>query len=198
MSTAVQFRRGTTAEHSTFTGAVGEITVDTTKDTAVVHDGTLAGGHPLLKEAAIGVTVQPFNAATLTESAIGVTVQGYDADTAKTDVAQAFTKAQRGTPVALTSTSASIATDLSLGNNFSHTTTENTTLANPTNIVAGQSGIITITQGATARTMAYGSYWKFPSGTAPSLTSTAGAVDVLAYYVESSTRITARLVSDTK
>ena len=198
MSTAVQFRRGTTVQHATFTGAVGEITVDTTKDTAVVHDGALAGGYPLLKEAAIGSSVQAFDATILKEAAIGVTLQGYDADTAKTDVTQSFTRAQRGTPVALTSTSASIATDLALGNNFNHTTTENTTLANPSNVVAGQSGIITITQGATPRSMAFGSYWKFPGGAAPSLTSTASAVDILAYYVESSTRITARLVSDTK
>jgi hypothetical protein len=57
MSTAVQLRRGTTAEHASFTGAVGEVTVDTTKDTIVVHDGVLEGGHPLLKEAAVDVTV---------------------------------------------------------------------------------------------------------------------------------------------
>jgi len=48
-SFAVQIRRGTTAEHSTFTGLVGEITVDTTKDTLVVHDGVTAGGYPLAK-----------------------------------------------------------------------------------------------------------------------------------------------------
>ena len=52
MSKQVQFRRGTTAEHSTFTGAVGEVTVDTTKDTAVVHDGSTVGGFPLLRESA--------------------------------------------------------------------------------------------------------------------------------------------------
>jgi hypothetical protein len=46
--------------------------------------------------------------------------------------------------------------------------------------------------------LAYGTNWKFPSGTAPTLTTVANAVDVLAYYVESSTRITARLVSDVK
>jgi hypothetical protein len=57
MSTAVQLRRGTTAQHASFTGAVGEVTVDTTKDTVVVHDGVLAGGHPLLKEAAAGTTL---------------------------------------------------------------------------------------------------------------------------------------------
>ena len=48
MPTAVQFRRGTTAQHSSFTGAVGEITVDTDKNTVVVHDGSTAGGSPLL------------------------------------------------------------------------------------------------------------------------------------------------------
>jgi hypothetical protein len=50
MATQVQNRRGTTAEHSTFTGAVGELTVDITKDTVVVHDGSTAGGAPLLRE----------------------------------------------------------------------------------------------------------------------------------------------------
>lgn len=46
----VQFRRGTSAQHSSFTGAVGEITVDTTKTTAVVHDGSTAAGRPLARE----------------------------------------------------------------------------------------------------------------------------------------------------
>jgi len=50
---AIQLRRGTTAEHSAFTGLVGEVTIDTTKDTVVVHDGTTAGGIPLAKESAI-------------------------------------------------------------------------------------------------------------------------------------------------
>ena len=49
MAKQVQLRRGTTAEHATFTGAVGEVTVDTTKDTLVVHDGSLAGGYPLAR-----------------------------------------------------------------------------------------------------------------------------------------------------
>lgn len=50
MSTQVQFRRGTTAETNVFTGAVGEVTVDITKDTCVVHDGVTAGGFPLLRQ----------------------------------------------------------------------------------------------------------------------------------------------------
>ena len=44
MPTVLQLRRGTTAEHSSFTGAEGEVTVNTTKDTLVVHDGSTQGG----------------------------------------------------------------------------------------------------------------------------------------------------------
>jgi len=47
MTTQVQFRKGTTAEHALFTGAVAEITVDTDKNTAVVHDGSAIGGFEL-------------------------------------------------------------------------------------------------------------------------------------------------------
>lgn len=50
MATQVQFRRGTTAETANFAGALGEVTVDTTKDTVVVHDGSTLGGFPLLRE----------------------------------------------------------------------------------------------------------------------------------------------------
>ena len=56
MPTKLQLRRGTTSDHSSFTGAVGEVTVDTTKDTVVVHDGSTAGGHPLAKLSNISVT----------------------------------------------------------------------------------------------------------------------------------------------
>ena len=107
-------------------------------------------------------------------------------------------KSSNGALTALTSSAASIAVNLNLANNFTHTTTENTTLANPTNMTAGQYGVIVITQGATPRTMAFGSNWKFSGGSAPSLTATASAVDVLAYYVESASRITARLITDVK
>jgi len=50
MPTQVQFRRGNTSQHSTFTGANGEITIDTDKKTVVVHDGSTAGGFPLSKD----------------------------------------------------------------------------------------------------------------------------------------------------
>ena len=50
MATQVQFRRGTTGQHSAFTGAVGEVTVDTEKKTVCIHDATTVGGFPLLRE----------------------------------------------------------------------------------------------------------------------------------------------------
>ena len=50
MAKLIQRRRGTTAEHNVFTGAIGEITHDTTKHTLVIHDDTTAGGHALARE----------------------------------------------------------------------------------------------------------------------------------------------------
>ena len=94
---------------------------------------------------------------------------------------------------------ATLTLDMSAGNNYAVTLTGNATLANPTNLVAGQSGVIKITQDATgSRTLAYGSYWDFAGGTAPALTTTANAVDILVYYVDSTTNITARLIGDRK
>ena len=50
MAKLLKLRRGTTTQHVSFTGAEGEVTIDTTKDTAVVHDGSQAGGRPLARE----------------------------------------------------------------------------------------------------------------------------------------------------
>ena len=53
MATAIQRRRGTSTQHGSFTGLAGEITIDTTNNTVVVHDGSTAGGHRLAKYAEI-------------------------------------------------------------------------------------------------------------------------------------------------
>ena len=50
MATQVQFRRGTTAEHTGFKGADGEVTVDTSLKTVVIHDAITNGGFPLLRQ----------------------------------------------------------------------------------------------------------------------------------------------------
>ena len=59
MSTQVQFRRGTTAEHTGFAGAVGEVTVDITKNITVVHNGSQLGGFPLLREDGVNSLLSP-------------------------------------------------------------------------------------------------------------------------------------------
>ena len=50
MAKLLKLRRGTTSQHGSFTGAEGEVTVDTDKETLVVHDGSTAGGHPVAAE----------------------------------------------------------------------------------------------------------------------------------------------------
>jgi len=85
---------------------------------------------------------------------------------------------------------ATITPDFAAGQNFSVTLAGNRTLANPTNIVAGQCGSIVITQDGTgSRTLAYGSYWDFAAGAAPTLTTTAAAIDRIDYYVATTTDI---------
>jgi len=144
----------------------------------IVMEGTSADAHELT------LTCNPTADVTVTLPDATTTIAGLG-------LAQSFTKAQRGAVVALTD-AATIAVDLSLGNNFSVTLAGNRTLGDPTNVTAGQSGFIVVTQDGTgSRTLAYGgTKYKFAGGTAPTLTTTAAAVDVLAYYCESATRIT--------
>lgn len=110
--------------------------------------------------------------------------------------ANTFTAGQRGEITTLTD-AANIATNLADSNNFTVTLGGNRTLDNPTNIVAGQSGSIFIVQDGTgSRTLAFGAYWDFASGAAPTLTTTANAVDRIDYIVRSSTSIHAVFTAD--
>ena len=110
--------------------------------------------------------------------------------------AQTFTAQQRGAITALTD-GATITPDFSLANNFSVTLGGNRTLANPTNLTAGASGAIFISQDGTgSRTLAFQSYWSFSGGTAPTLTTTASAIDVLVYTVRTTGDIAATLITN--
>jgi hypothetical protein len=134
------------------------------------------------------------NGTTIQELQSGDTLTGY----AQTGATNTFTGAQIGSITALTD-GATITPDFSVNNSFSVTLGGNRTLANPTNIVAGQSGVFIITQDGTgSRTLAYGSYFKFPGGTAPTLTTTAAAVDIIAYFVGSSTQIDCVFIGNEK
>ena len=149
---------------------------------------------------ATGSTLTIADGKTLSASA-SITLAGTDSTTmtfpatsanvAALNLVGAFTKSQSATPVALTSSSNSTAVDLSLSNNFSQALTENTTLANPSNPVAGTSGQIAITQNASAaKTLSYGSQWiEAATGSAPTVSTTLSAQNLLSYYVFDTTHI---------
>jgi hypothetical protein len=111
-------------------------------------------------------------------------------------LAQTFTAAQRGTISALTD-GATITADFAVANNFSVTLGGNRTLANPSNVTAGQSGCIFISQDATgSRTLGYGANWDFAGGNPPTLSTAANAVDLLVYTVRTATNIQAQLIAN--
>jgi len=93
---------------------------------------------------------------------------------------------------------ATIATDCSLGNVFTVTLGGNRALGAPTNLAAGATYIWRITQdGAGSRTLSFNSVFKFPGGTAPTLTTTAAAVDIIS-GVSNGTNIYCSVLLDVK
>jgi hypothetical protein len=146
--------------------------------------GTLAGGDGYTLAIAASKTLTVSNSlefagsdsTTMTFPATSTTVAGLS-------IAETFTAQQRGAISVLTD-GATITPDFSLGNNYSVTLGGNRTLANPTNLTAGATGSIFVSQDGTgSRTLSWGSYWDFASGTAPTLTTTASAVDRVDYVV---------------
>ena len=92
--------------------------------------------------------------------------------------------------VGLGTTNAATTLNFAAGNNFSLTLVGNITLNNPTGLTTGQSGIILIQQDSGgSRTVGFGSFWDFPSSTAPTLSTGANALDCLTYFVRNSTSI---------
>ena len=111
---------------------------------------------------------------------------------------QSWSGAQRGTINALTS-AATVTIDFNAGNNYSITLGHNAAFANPTNQTAGQSGSIFLTQDGTgSRVPTWGTDWDFAGGTAPTLTTTAAAVDRVDYIIAASTKIHAVASLDIK
>ena len=90
-----------------------------------------------------------------------------------------------------------ITLDFRTANNFTVTLTGNTTFANPSNLAAGQSGIVFVIQDGTgSRTAAFGSYWDFSDGTAPTLSTGVNAVDMIAWVARSANKISAQFVGN--
>ena len=166
MAKQLKLRRGTTSQHSSFTGAEGECTVDTTKDTLVVHDGSTAGGIPLAKES--DAYTHPNHSGEVTSSADGATVIADNiVDEANLKVSNGPTNgyvltAQSGNTGGLTWAEQSASGGAVGGGSDTvfwengQTVTTNYTITNNTN--AGSFGPITINSGVTV-TVGAGENW---------------------------------------
>lgn len=190
MARQVQFRRGTTAEHSTFTGAVGEVTVDTDKDVVVVHDGVTAGGVPMVKSADLATVATTGDYTDLTNTPTIPTdfVSAASGGTFSGNVtvsAEFIANSYNETYGAVTSTTNATTVNCETGNAFSHTLTENTTFtfSNPPASGTAYSFSLEIIQDASASafTVTWPTSVDWPAATAPTLTATANAVDVFVF-----------------
>jgi|TARA_B110000259_G_scaffold59474_1_gene70314 hypothetical protein len=179
MSKLLQLRGGTTSEHSSFTGAVREVTVDTTKDTLVVHDGSTAAGFALARESVLtATTTTAGNANTLAAAALpkaGGTVTGL-VNMSDQILQRTVLKDYGETKVAM----AAHAVDLELGNVFTYTLSggQTVTFTNPP--ASGTAGSFTmiVTNGGSA-TLTWPTSVDWAAATAPTLT--ASGVDVLTF-----------------
>jgi hypothetical protein len=95
-----------------------------------------------------------------------------------------------GNIVGLGTTTATTTFDFTQGNNFSLILGATITIANPTGVTTGQSGLILIQENSTGGyTCGWGTSWDFASSTAPTLTTTANALNALPYFARSTTSI---------
>ena len=164
MPTALQFRRGTTSQNNSFTGAVGEISVDTDKDTLRVHDGSTAGGFEVVTTAA-------------TQTLTNKTIPTHAVFTA----AQEFTATQNFNATTLTDAS-TIAWDASANQVTSVTLGGNRTLGAATNQVDGGVYVLSVIQDGTgSRTLSFNAAYEFKDDTAPTLTTTASKGDLFVF-----------------
>lgn len=90
---------------------------------------------------------------------------------------------------------ANVTVDLSAFNNYNLTLNGNRNINNPTGLQPGQSGVIFLSQNTSGgQVPTWSSFWKFPGNTAPTLSTSASAVDAIVYVVRTSTSITAQAI----
>jgi hypothetical protein len=153
--------------------------------TSIVITGGSITGITDLAVADGGTGASSFTSGALLKGAgtSAITTATAGTDYAGIDTAQTFTKGQRGEITTLTDGS-TVTPDMADSNNFTLTLGGNRTLANPSNLTAGQSGSIFLVQDGTgSRTLAYGSQYDFIGGTAPTLSTSANAIDRIDYVV---------------
>jgi len=192
MADMIQIRRDTAANWTSANPilAQGELGAETDTSKIKIGDGTTAwaslsylidtGGY--LTAAAIGSTVQAYDATIVVDADIGSTVQAYDADTTKNDVANTFTAAQTfGAGVVEKKVAiAASEIDLALGNYFTKTISGSTTFTIANTAASGSvnSFVLELTNAGTNVIVWSGVTWA--AATAP--TFSASGVDVVAFF----------------
>ena len=189
MAKRLQLRGGTTSQHSTFTGALREVTVDTDKDALDVHDGATAGGFPLAKYSDVSSINTDLVNDTTPQLGGDLDVNGnVFVSTSNGDIEFSpngtgkikFNDLAYYPEASITSSSNAVAWDIQASPNAKHTTTENTTFSAPSNATTGSFISLNIQYGGT-HTIAFNTVFEFAGSTAPTFTSVSGQSDHLVF-----------------
>ena len=165
-SSPVQQFRGTTAQHKTYKGLPGELTVDTDKNVVVVHDGSTAGGHPMARADAVKAVYD--------KAVVAETI----AVAALPKAGGTLTGAVSENLLSLSGTSVSL--DLTAANNFTHAVAADTTFTVTAHADSSfQLGTLVLTNGG-AFTVTWPSSFKWAGGTPPRLM--ASGIDVITFF----------------
>jgi hypothetical protein len=176
LATIAEYRAGNVT--ATFTGSIVGNTLTATGITGTIVVGMTISGSSVTA----GTTITGGSGSSYTVSA-SQNKSGPMTGATSDKLISTFEAWNSGTYVPLTD-GATVTPDFALGYNFSLTVTAARTLANPTNMKVGQSGLIFIFNSAGVSPIGtYGSYYKFPGGVAPILDTTGGSVSILSYTV---------------
>ena len=191
MATQVQFRRGTTAQNNSFTGVVGEISVNTSINALRIHDGSTSGGFELAKSnlsniSSVGVVTATTFVGALTGTASNVTTNanltGHVTSVGNAAVLGSFTSLQlltaltdeTGSGANVFATSPTLVTPV-LGTPSSGTLTSCTGLP----LTTGVTGTLPVANGGTGVTASTGTGSVVLSAS-PTFTGTVGAAAITA------------------
>lgn len=173
MPKQIRLRRGTTAQHSAFTGADGECTVDTDKRILVLHDGVTAGGKPLdavMKDVGDPSSVQQINTI--------VVVSGGDGSEFAFDVLNSPSIFRAGLLVlgylvvdkfqlSRTALAYAATVNLNFGRSFQSVALTGNVVFTTAGLVDGLHAFVKVTCDGTLRTLTFPAAWKFVGGSAP-------------------------------
>ncbi len=165
------------------------VVLDSTPGTPVTTTGTLQA--VLLAQTAHLFLGGPTTAGPTNPTFRAILEADLPADLAYLDHVQTFTVAQRGQPITVTPSGSTFTPDMAAGQHFNiDLVSGSNTLANPTNIVAGQVGMLRVTQSSGGGdTLSFGGDFVFASGSPPALSAGASAKDYFGYYVDDATHI---------